>query len=175
MENLERRIGTNRQEEKIKLFLNDKDDFIFIDPNNSGVFDRLAEFTEWIEKKRVEQEREEKEVREKNGAAIAYDEEGNISDFNATTMVQLCKIRTDSYREACAKMDSIFGPDTCKKYFRDSYENDANFVPDDICLLEFLEDITPVFNEVFQSRKKKIDLKYNSARKGGVKNKYRTK
>ena len=55
------------------------------------------------------------------------------------------------------------------------YEANPGFVPDEECIYDFFEEITPVMNQLFEDRKKKIELRFNKNRKGGKGNKYRTK
>lgn len=173
MENMEFRIGSSRKNDMVKLYLNSADDFVYIDPNDSGLFDRFAGFISWLDDKGAELEQKEKEIGERYGDAVIRDSEGEVADFNTAAVLELCRLRTDSYREACRMLDGIFGADTCRKYFRDSYEINPDFVPDDMGILEFMEQITPVFNDIFRGRKEKLDLKYSKSRKGGGKTRYR--
>lgn len=171
--NNERRIGGYKNQDKVKVFLNEQDDYIFIDPNDSGLFDRFAGFVAWVENKGLDMERKGKEIKEKYGDIITTDEDGDVTDFKSGALLQLLQIKTDAYREACDKIDVIFGTDTCHKYFRASYETNPHFVPDDTCILEFLEDITPVVDDIFKERQQRINLKYSKDRSGGKKSRYR--
>ena len=92
----------NKQEEDlVKVVLNSKNDFIFINTKNSKIFDDFAAFLQWIEQK--------------------------------------------------------------------------DFVPNDECIYDFLDEMTPVLNEMFADSAKRISLKYNRDRKGGKRTKYRSK
>ena len=48
-------------------------------------------------------------------------------------------------------------------------------MPDDECLYDFIEAITPVLNQVFEGRAKRISEKYNRDRKGGKRSKHRNR
>lgn len=171
---MENRIGKRVQEKLFTLYLNDKDEYIQINVNDAAVFDRFADFLSWIYKKSEEIQAEEKAFKEKYGAIIKGDEEGDI-DVNTDAVVELFKLRSSAYRETEERIDMIFGTGTCKKYFRPMYEISPDFVPDDECFFDFLEEITPVLNNLFADRRKRIELKYNRNRKGGKKNRHRTK
>lgn len=174
--NREGRIGQKKQENLFKLYLNEYDDFIYINESDSGTFDRYAEFLRWLDEKDAELKIKEKEFRKtyKDGI-VKYDEDGEVVGVDVAALSALSRIHSDTYREVCGKIDFIFGEGTCKKYFRVMYEVNPNFVPDDECIYDFLEEITPVMNQLFSDRKKRIDLKFNKNRKGGKGNKYRTK
>ena len=106
---------------------------------------------------------------------MTRDEDGDIVDFNIDAFVALSKTRTDTYREAAAKIDRIFGQDVIRKYFRLSYEINPDFVPDDECIYDFLDSMTPVLNQIYADRAKRVKLKYNRDRKGGKRTRYRNK
>ena len=176
MEIKEGRIGQKQRENFFKLYLNEYEDFILINESDSGIFDRYAEFLKWLDEKGIDIQKSEEKLREIYGNDIVKrDDDGNVVDVNTDAFLALSKLRTDTYRETCEQIDRIFGKDTCRKYFRESYEINPDFVPDDECIYDFLEEITPVLNNIFADRKKRIELKYNKNRKGGKANNYRTK
>lgn len=171
MEARERKIGLKRK--LFKLFLNDEDDFIYINENDAGIFDRFAEFIAWIDKKSAEDEKKERELKEKYGEVFKTDKDGEIEDINTEAFLETSKYRIKTYQEAAEKIDAIFGQDVLRKYFRPLYEANPDFIPDDECIYDFVEEITPVLNDLFADRKKRIDFKYNKNRSGGRKTKYR--
>ena len=176
MENREGRIGYKSSEDLFKLYLNEYDDFILIDENDSRIFYRYAEFLQWLDAKEKDIDATEREIRNKYGNDIVMrDEDGEVSDVNIDAFVELARLRTNAFKETCDQIDRIFGKDTCRKYFRVSYELNPDFVPDDECIYDFLEEITPVLNNLFADRRKRIELKYNKNRKGGKRNRYRSK
>ena len=56
-----------------------------------------------------------------------------------------------------------------KKYFRALYEINPDFVPDEECIMDFLEEISPVLQTIYQERGRQINQKYGKNRKQGVK------
>lgn len=176
MEMKEKRIASRNSIEAYKLFLNDRDDYIYINDQDAALFDRFAEFINWIGEKTAELQKQEREFAEKYGDEIVKkDENGNVEEINAPALLEISKMRTQTYRDTANKIDSIFGEGTIKKFFYVSYDINPNFVPDDECIFDFLEEITPVLNDLFADRKKRIDLKYGKNRNGGKGNKYRSK
>ena len=167
----------NRQEENLaKVFLNSQDDFIYIDEKDAAIFDRFADLLKWLDEKGNDLSKKEKEIESQYGKDIVTrDEDGDIVDFNIDAFVALSKTRTDTYREAAAKIDRIFGQDVIRKYFRLSYEINPDFVPDDECIYDFLDSMTPVLNQIYADRAKRVKLKYNRDRKGGKRTRYRNK
>lgn len=102
-------------------------------------------------------------------------DDGEIEDVNADAFVEYSRIRTETYQEASERIESIFGQGTLGKYFRKFYEINPDFVPDDECLYDFLDEMTPILNDLFADRSKRIALKYNRNRKGGKRSRFRSK
>ena len=167
----------NRQEENLaKVFLNSNDDFIYINEKDASIFDRFAALMKWLEEKEGDVREKEKEIEKQYGKDIVrLDEEGNVEDVNVDAFVRISALRTEVYREAAERNDSIFGEGTIRKYFRKFYEINPGFVPDEECFSDFMEEITPVLNELFADRSRRIALKYNRDRRGGKRNKYRSR
>lgn len=109
METRERKIGLKRK--LFKLFLNDEDDFIYINENDAGIFERFAEFIAWIDKKSEEDEKKERELKGKYGEVFKTDEDGEIEDINTEAFLETSKYRIKTYQEAAEKIDAIFGQD----------------------------------------------------------------
>lgn len=167
----------NKQEEDlVKVVLNSKNDFIFINTKNSKIFDDFAAFLQWIEQKDAQVKASEKEYMERYKEPIVKkDEAGDVEDINTDALVEFCRFRTSIYKETVEKLDGIFGEGTIRKYFRAFYEINPDFVPNDECIYDFLDEMTPVLNEMFADSAKRISLKYNRDRKGGKRTKYRSK
>lgn len=167
----------NRQEESlVKVFLNSQDDYIYIDDRDTSIVDRFAELIQWIESKGKEISEKEKSFEQQYGKdIITRNEEGEIDDINIDALVAFCKFRRETYQEAADRIERILGQDAIKKFFHASYEINPDFVPDDECLYDFLDAVTPVLNQVFEGRAKRISEKYNRNRKGGKRSKYRNK
>lgn len=168
---------SNQQEENLaKVFLNSEDDFIYINEKDATIFDKFAAFLKWLEEKDADIRKKSEELEKKFGKDIVnLGEDGEVKDVNTDAFIQYSKLRTDTYKEAAENIETIFGKGTLRKYFRKFYEISPEFVPDDECICDFIEEMTPILNELFADRSKRIALKYNRDRKGGKRNKYRSK
>lgn len=170
------KAGQVQDEHIVKVYLNDSDDYIYIDDRDTSVVDRFAEFIKWLEEKDKDIDARQKELEQQYGKdIIIHDEEGEIEDINVDALVAFCKFRKETYLEATGQIDKILGQDAVKKFFRVSYEINPDFVPNDECLYDFLDAVIPVLNQVFEGRAKRISEKYNRNRKGGKRSKYRSK
>nr|DAH96686.1 MAG TPA: tail assembly chaperone protein [Caudoviricetes sp.] len=166
----------NQEEDLVKVTVNKQNDSIFINAKDSKIFDDFAAFLKWIDEKDAEIQAKEKEYTQKYGDSIVKrNEDGEIEEINAGALVEFCSFRTSVYLETVEKLDGIFGEGTIRKYFRAFYEINPDFVPNDECIYDFLDAMTPVLNEIFTDSAKRISLKYNRNRKGGKRTKYRTK
>lgn len=168
---------SNRQEENLaKVFLNSNDDYIYINEKDATIFDNFASFLQWLEEKEADIRKKEEAFEKKYGRQIVkYDEDGDVADVNAEAFAQYSQLRTETFKESAERIETIFGAGTLKKYFRKFYEINPDFVPDDECIFDFIEEMTPVLNELFADRSKRIALKYNRDRRGGKRSRYRNK
>lgn len=168
---------SNQQEENLaKVFLNSNDDYIYINEKDATIFDRFAAFMKWLEEKDADIRKRGEELEKQYGKDIVdLDEDGEVENINVDAFVQYSKLRTETYKEAAESIETIFGEGTLRKYFRKFYEINPEFVPDDECICDFIEEMTPILNTLFADRSERIALKYNRDRKGGKRNKYRSK
>ncbi len=60
--------------------------------------------------------------------------------------------------EAVRVIDSIFGEDTVKKYFRSIYNEISDFLPDADCIIDFFEQITPPMEKLFNRKAETREL-----------------
>lgn len=153
----------NRAEENLqKIEVNSYGDFVYINANDAGIFDRYADFLHWLEGKDAEIEKTRAEMEEK------YKDAETIDAFIAVS-----HYKKELFEEAAKRIDDIFGHDIVHKYFRVMYEMHEGFVPDEECILDFIDTITPALNTIFEGRRKRIEKKYSVNRKGGNSRRYR--
>ena len=153
----------NRAEENLqKIEVNSYGDLVYINANDAGIFDRYADFLKWLEEKDAEVEKKRVELEEQ------YKDAEGIDAFIAVT-----HYKKELFEEAAKRIDDIFGHDIIRKYFRVMYEMHEGFVPDEECILDFIDTITPALNTIFEGRRKRIEKKYSVQRKGGNSRHYR--
>lgn len=77
MQSRERTLGQKTQENLLKLNLNNKGDYIYLDDRDPTLFDGFADFLKWLEDKEAEIQTKEKEIQQKYGNEIVKrDEDG---------------------------------------------------------------------------------------------------
>lgn len=63
-------------------------------------------------------------------------------------------------------IDDLFGKNTVRNVFKDAYELDPDFVPDEDALVDFVSKMIPIMNSLFGKRFDKLREKYSSRRRG---------
>lgn len=163
----EKRLGSKSSDNLVKIYVNEYDDFIFLDKSDTTFTRKFAEFIEWMENKQKELELRGKELDEKYvGKPIVSREEDENIQVDTEQFLLLTGMRVDLFKECVERIDGIFGQETIRKYFRLSYEHIPDYIPDDVAICDFLEEITPVLEEIYKEKMKKMDSKYNRNRKG---------
>lgn len=137
-----------------KIKVNDAGEYIEVSVNDSTFFDRFADLLVWISDK-------EKEL-EQYGDAHKAD---TMEDMEVVR--EVVRKRTQTYQECCQRLDVLFGEGCCRKVFGD-------IIPDDLLIMDFLEQLTPIIEELGKERNKKLSLKYNRSRKGASSTKRKT-
>lgn len=170
------RVSNQQEENLAKVLLNSEDDYIYINEKDASIFDKFADFLKWLEEKDADLTRKEADYRQKYGSEIIKrNADGEVEDVNTDAFVQFSRLRTETYKEVAERIEAIFGEGVLRKYFRKFYEINPDFVPDDECIYDFIEEMTPILNSLFAERSERIALKYNRNRKGGKRNRYRSR
>ncbi len=93
------------------------------------------------------EEQKDKVVSE-DGEKINYDAANNVLDLRETIS-----------KEACEKIDNIFGAEASRKIF-------GNILPDMYMIADFFEKISPFIEKYQKERSQTINKKYSKSRKG---------
>lgn len=150
-----------------KVYVNEYDDFIMIDPGDQSFLGKFADFIHWMEEKQKELDRISADMEKKYGGRMMISEsEDGDTEVDTEQLIELVNLQLKTYKECADKVDELFGQETLKKYFRASYEINPNFVPDLDYVFDFIEEITPVLEKVYGARAERINKKYNKNRKG---------
>lgn len=135
-----------------EIKVNDAGECIEFSVNDSGFYKRFTEFVQWFKEQDGRQEIN--DLREK--VKVDKKDEGSesLEEFYDASNIQyaICK-------EACEKIDSIFGQESCRKVF-------GNIVPDLLTIANFLEAVTPFIDKYIKERNQAINKKYSKSRKG---------
>lgn len=63
-------------------------------------------------------------------------------------------------------LDKVFGENFCRKVFRENYELNPDFVPDEIALAELVDSLVPIMEKAYGERIKRTQNKYNAGKRG---------
>src|SRR5574344_482993 len=135
-------------------------DYITINVSDASVFDKFSGLYSRVMKIDSESAAKTKDLQERYGT-------DNIKDFPAEGIIEYAKLNTDSLRSIVEELDSIFGKDCIRKVFRECYEADEYFLPNQLAIEDFLEKIFPIMEDCFGERLKNTQKKYNVNRHGG--------
>ncbi len=163
----ERRIGSKVEKRLKKVYVNQYDDYIILDENDTSFIQKFAQIIDWMEKKQSELKIKSAELSKKyEDKPLLNNTEDGEEDIDIVQLLEIAELRVNLYKECIIKIDDIFGKDTIRKYFRDAYENIPGYVPDDEALSDFFEEITPIIEEIYKAKVKRMKTKYNKNRKG---------
>lgn len=150
-----------------KVELNDYGDFIMIDPSDSSFFERYSSLVKWLDDKGSELNNLGQELSDKyTGDMLAEDEDGNVTVTDPEQFALANKIRADFYREASAQIEKVFGEGALKKYYRDSFEINPEYVPDENAISIFIEEIGIEMKDIYEKRNKALSTRYGLNRDG---------
>lgn len=148
-------IGSIEQfDDGIRLVtINEAGDTAAISINDPTFIERFTDFFDWFGKGGDELT---SFIEQKEGEELTLDAMAET----ASKRVELCKKARD-------RIDELFGEGTCKKTF-------GVDIPDEVCIMEFVEKMIPFINAAFEERGQHINRKYSRNRKG-ARSKQRTK
>lgn len=138
-----------------RIGVNDDGEYIELSVNDVQLTERFAGLLQWFDKKSTEIDEAGNKLAEKYGEDATIEDENGI---NTDMVVDVAALRTAVYKECCERIDGVFGKDTCRKVF-------GNVLPDDVLLMEFFEQISPVLEKLAAERGEKIKLKYQRGKK----------
>ena len=161
------RIGQDREEELIKIYLNKHDDFILLNQNDAKTVEKYTLLIEWFDKKQTAYNQDIKEFTEKyKGRNIIEEKEDGDINIDTEQLLAFSALRVNACVECCKRIDELIGEGTIKKYFRDHYEVSEDFIPDEDCIIDFFEETAPVFGQIFGKRTDRLKSQYSKNRKG---------
>ena len=79
-------------------------------------------------------------------------------------IVDASKMRIGIIEGMIREIDTLFGKDTIRNVFCQSYEMHEDFVPDEDALIDFVNAVMPVMSDLFQTRNEAIRKKYSPNR-----------
>lgn len=80
-------------------------------------------------------------------------------DMNVDAALELNSIRVKYLKQITESIDGLFGEDAMKQIYGD-------IVPDELAIVEFVEQVIPVMNKLFNKRFEQVQNRYNIKRRG---------
>lgn len=136
-----------------KIKVNDAGECIEFSVLSNDFFRAFSDLLQWFEGQEnrddiTDMERQQENVISENG-----------KDINYEALDSVLNIRDKIGKEACEKIDAVFGSDASKKIF-------GGIIPDIFSIAEFFEKIAPFIEKYAKERSKTVSEKYNKNRKG---------
>lgn len=138
-------VGTKLNVEEIEL--NEYGDKICVSPEDSAMFDNYIKCADLVMRLSKEKVAKAEEIEKKYGAA---DGEEMETETKIEMALELSELNLDFAVKATESIDSVFGEGTVRKYFRKHYEAIPSFLPGADCFMDFLEQMSPVMNDIFK-------------------------
>lgn len=110
----------------------------------AGVIDKLNNISENCEKEASEWRKNHKD---------------DMDDINVDAALELNSIRVKYLKQITESIDGLFGEDAMKQIYGD-------IVPDELAIVEFVEQVIPVMNKLFNKRFEQVQNRYNVKRRG---------
>lgn len=111
----------------------------------AGVIDKLNNISENCEKESDEWKKNHGEI--------------NADDIDVDAALELNSIRVKYLNQIMESIDGLFGEDAMKQIYGD-------IVPDELAIVEFVEQVIPVMNKLFNKRFEQVQNRYNVRRRG---------
>jgi len=160
-------IGSKINEKLIRVEVNDVGDYIVLNPADASFTTRYAAFLKWLEAKEKELRKISDEADKKyEGRKMISENEDGTLDIDVDQYSELVNIYATAYKEITEQLEELFGQDVLKKYFRICYEVNPDFIPDMDYIGDFLEEMSPVLNEIYDAHFEKVKGRYSRNRRG---------
>jgi len=141
-----------------KIKCNDYGDYITINVSDASLFERFSKVYDNL--MHVSDEF----IKEAEGLKEQFGEENTRE-----SIVAACHTNVKYFNRCIEELEKVFGKDSIRKAFRECYEENPDFVPDESCLIEFMEQIVPVMEKLFNEKINKDKRKYSVGFKGKTK------
>lgn len=159
-------IGKKVSEQLKKVELNEYGDCIYINLGDATLMKKYNELIAWMDGQSDELSKIAAEMEKKYAGKpmISRNEDGD-TEVDTEQFAVFTEIKNNLYKGCVKRIDDLFGEGTMKAYFRPMYEINPEFVPDEDCIMDFLEEISPVLEAIYKERAAGIDKKYSKNRK----------
>lgn len=136
-----------------KIEVNGAGEYIEFSVTDNNFFKSFSDLVQWFEEQ--ENRQEIKDIEEQRKKVVSE----NGEDINYAALNSVLDIREKISKEACEKIDAIFGTEASRKIF-------GSIIPDMFLIADFFEKIAPFIEKYAKERNQTIGKKYNKNRKG---------
>lgn len=136
-----------------KIEVNDAGEYIEFSVLDNDFFRGFSELMQWFDGQNTKDNIN--NMNEQAGKVVSE----NGDEINHEALSNIIDIRDKVSKEACEKIDNIFGVGASKKIF-------GGIVPDMFSIAEFFEKIAPFIEKYAKERNQSINKKYSKSRKG---------
>lgn len=143
----------------LQISVNKYDDLLILDCSDLSVFTRFAELSQNVNIIADEADREIKKLNNKYTSQQV--EDGDIDaakEYISTNIIYIKKIMEE--------LNNVFGAGFTDNVFRENYELNPEFVPDELAIMDLIEALTPIMENAYGERIKRNKSKYSAANKG---------
>ena len=141
----------------LNIKVNKYGDSIAIDSSDLSVFEKFSALIKKSEEHAENADRSLHVIQEK------HKDETKIS---ADMLMDYVGINVEYSKNIMKELNDIFGSDFTDKVYRENYEHNPYFVPDEMSLAELIEAIVPLMEDAYGERIKRNKSKYNANNRG---------
>ena len=144
----------------LRISLNKYDDVLELNSTDLKVFQRFVNLYDKLQEAAGEASRKIKALAEE--AAGRED----TSEENIGIMTGILDAKIMFSKKALDELDGVFGEGFTGKVFRENYELDPDFVPDELIITELLESMIPIMEKAYGERMRRHKSKYSAGKRG---------
>ena len=142
----------------LEVSVNKYDDLLILNCADLSVFNRFAKLYENVETIADSATRKLEELNHKHG--------DDIQTGIADAVCEYVGVNIDFSRKVMLELNNVFGDGFTDKVFRENYELNPDFVPDEIALTDLLEALVPIMEKAYGERMKRNRSKYSAKKRG---------
>ncbi len=135
-----------------RIKCNDYGDVILIDEADKGVFERLSRFIDDLNEMKQSAEQDNNALKER----LASEEASSIE-----AVTEAAKYDIKYIQSLIEKVEKVFGSGCVGKVFRENYELNPDFIPDEDMIVDFLNQMIPLMEKIYGGRIKRVQQKYS--------------
>lgn len=142
-------IAFAKNDQIIKVEINEYKDCIYFAKDDSNF---LSEFVNMHHSVMICAKEAVKEIDEAEKKYAAETEHGGSIEKQLEYVNQCAKVNLEVSKKAVEAIERVLGEGTIKKYFRKIYEHVPTYVPGPESLVEFVKQITPVVEKIYDTK-----------------------